>query len=68
MRSAQKLAQDSYAALEIYQRQVRRREEQFAHSDSLYVASSRALCTLFDARLYKKSLTSLWSRSARLNR
>ena len=59
MRNVQKLAQDSHAALEIYQRQVRTREEQFAFSDSLYMPSSCALCKLFDARLYRNSLTSL---------
>ena len=34
---AQKLAQDSNAALETYQRQVRTLEEQLARSDNLYV-------------------------------
>ncbi|KAH9009841.1 Up-regulated during septation-domain-containing protein [Lactarius deliciosus] len=34
---AQKLAQDSNAALETYQRQVRTLEEQIVHSDGLYV-------------------------------
>ena len=34
---AQKLAQDSNAALETYQRQVRTLEEQLARSDALYV-------------------------------
>ena len=58
MGSAQKLAQDSYAALEIYQRQVRTHEEQLVHPDSLFVPSSLALCKLFDARLYRNSLTS----------
>ena len=36
---AQKLAQDSNAALETYQRQVRTLEEQLARSDNLYVAT-----------------------------
>ena len=34
---AQKLAQDSNAALEIYQRQVQKLQEQLARSDNLYV-------------------------------
>ena len=41
---AQKLAQDSNAALETYQRQVRTLEEQLARSDNLYVPPS---CTRF---------------------
>ena len=43
---AQKLAQDSNAALETYQRQVRTLEEQLARSDNLYVAPPHS-CTLF---------------------
>ena len=34
---AQKLAQDSNAALETYQRQVQKLQEQLARSDNLYV-------------------------------
>ena len=48
MRSAQKLAQDGNAALEIYQRQMRKREEQLAaahrsHSGSARGANLRAV-------------------------
>jgi hypothetical protein len=45
---AQKLAQDSNAALETYQRQVRVLEEQLARSDDLYARASLSLSHLFD--------------------
>lgn len=43
---AQKLAQESNAALETYQRQVRTLEEHLASSDAWYVASSPAFLLL----------------------
>lgn len=43
----QKLAQDSTAALEMYQRQVRTLEEQLVLSDGFYGPSSRLLFELF---------------------
>jgi hypothetical protein len=43
---AQKLAQDSNAALETYQRQVRTLEEQLARSDGMYALSFTSSCVL----------------------
>ena len=55
---AQKLAQDSNAALETYQRQVRTLEEQLARSDNLYVPPSCTLFKLLTLVLDRNRLTS----------